>query len=800
MRARAFALVVWIAFLGLATVIVVRARYTADLSAFLPQAPSAAQRLLVDQLREGPASRLILVAIEAPEDPSRGYLSRALAARLRNDPQFQTVTNGDASGLERDREFVFAHRYLLSDRVTPEHFSALGLHSAIEESIEQLATPVGSLTKNLLVRDPTGETLQVLAQWDPVAPPATNAGVWASTDGRRALLVAQTRAAGSDTDGQQRAVIAIRKAFSAVQSAAANLNPGTAPTTAQLRLSGPGVFAVAARARIEREAIRFSMLSSLFIAVFLLAVYRSMPALMLGLLPVASGALAGVAAVAMTFGVVHAVTLGFGVTLIGEAVDYSVYLFLQARRGPHGERASTAVPGTLWPTIWLGMLTSVCGFASLLPSDFPGLAQLGCYSIAGLVTAALVTRFVLPRLLPRDLALRTVAPLGLAFAKALTALRPWRKALWLVAAAAALIVYTDRDHLWHRELSALSPVSAADQSLDAELRADLGAPDVRTLVIVSAVDPEAVLQSAEVVSRKLDTLVASGDIANFQTPTRYLPSRATQAARRDSIPNAHALPALLARSVLGLPIRAERLAAFLKDVEATRTAPLLTRTDLQRTSIAPVFDAMMIRHGERWSALLPLESSASGQHAFTIDIERIKRAVRASTANDVEVVVLDLKGESDALYTGYLSEAVRLSLAGLAAIVLVLLMVLRSPWRVARVVAPLLLAVLVVIAGFALIGHRLTLLHLIGMLLIVAIGSNYALFFDRRPSALESAADPEAQTRTIASLLVANFTTVLAFGTLSLSTVPVLSALGTTVAPGTLLALLFAAIMAKRHA
>ena len=32
----------------------------------------------------------------------------------------------------------------------------------------------------------------------------------------------------------------------------------------------------------------------------------------------------------------------------------------------------------------------------------------------------------------------------------------------------------------------------------------------------------------------------------------------------------------------------------------------------------------------------------------------------------------------------------------------------------------------------ALAGIRLTILHLIGMLLIVAVGSNYALFFDRR--------------------------------------------------------------------
>jgi len=50
---------------------------------------------------------------------------------------------------------------------------------------------------------------------------------------------------------------------------------------------------------------------------------------------------------------------------------------------------------------------------------------------------------------------------------------------------------------------------------------------------------------------------------------------------------------------------------------------------------------------------------------------------------------------------------------------------------------------------------------------------------------------------TLAALVIANTSTVIAFGLLSFSQVPVLVALGTTVAPGTFLALLFAAIGAS---
>jgi predicted exporter len=73
------------------------------------------------------------------------------------------------------------------------------------------------------------------------------------------------------------------------------------------------------------------------------------------------------------------------------------------------------------------------------------------------------------------------------------------------------------------------------------------------------------------------------------------------------------------------------------------------------------------------------------------------------------------------------------------------------------------------------------------------VGSNYALFFDRSSEPLHRGSLP----RTLASLLVANLATVSAFAVLACSSVPVLRDLGSTVAPGALLALVFAALMAR---
>jgi predicted exporter len=327
MMARAWAPLLWLGCVAFAAIIVARARYITDLSVFLPVNPTPVQQLLVDQLRDGPASRLILIAIVQGDAAARARASVALANRLRKDPQFSSVNNGAPDALQSDREFLFKHRYLLSESVTAERFSAPGLHAAISETIENLASPAGLLFKSLLPRDPTGELLNIIEQLSRSAAPETKDGVWVSADGSRCLAVAQTTASGSDSDAQARAIDAIRAAFASAVRAAP-----PAMSAVQLKLSGPGVFAVAARAKIERAAVRLSIASGMLVVTLLLVVYRSLPALVLGLLPVASGALIGIAAVALGFGAVHGVTLGFGATLIGESVDYSIYFFIQSHR------------------------------------------------------------------------------------------------------------------------------------------------------------------------------------------------------------------------------------------------------------------------------------------------------------------------------------------------------------------------------------------------------------------------------------------------------------------------------------
>jgi predicted exporter len=262
-----------------------------------------------------------------------------------------------------------------------------------------------------------------------------------------------------------------------------------------------------------------------------------------------------------------------------------------------------------------------------------------------------------------------------------------------------------------------------------------------------------------------------------------LPSVATQAARLASLPDADTLRTRLAEAAAGLPLPASRLGPFIADVEKARQQAPVRRTDLDDGPLGAIVNTLMYqRPGGGWSTLIALHPSPR------FDAARLQAAV----AGLPEVQVVDVGRELTGLYDRYLHEAFVQVLIGALAVVLLLAIYLRSARRLLAVCQPLVFAVVLTLGGMALLRVPLGILHLVGLLLIVAVGSNYALFFDQlRESG-------NADEDTLASLMLANLTTVLSFGLIALSDIPALSAIGRVVAPGALLALLLSAAFARR--
>jgi predicted exporter len=746
------AVALWLVLLALSAWQLSRTRVIADLGAFLPPSATPTQQLLLEQMRSV-ASRIVLIAVGGAPESRLVAASRAIASELGASGLFTSVQNGAEEGLRADREALIAYRYVLSPAVTAERFGAPALRAALESGLAELAARPGSSLARLLPRDPTGELGQIIERL-PGAGPQRRGGVWFSRDGKRALLVAETVAGGFDAVAQQEVIRAIEKA-------SAGLN---------LELSGAGVFAAASRAAIEREAWLLSLVSGTLILLLMLRIFRRARIVGLCFVPVASGLALGAATVALAFGNLHAITLGFGATLIGEAVDYPSYACLNAAPGESLRHALERI----WPTLRLAVLTTVLGGLTMLLSSFAGLAQLGLLTMSGVLAAGLVTRHVVPALAGGEPVMTQTYTVPAAVDDVLTRARRFSALVWVLAAAAAAVLYLHRGQLWEDDLQAMNPVPERLKATDRELRREIGAPDVRYLALARAQSREAALQHAEALEPKLEELVGRGALHGYELATRYLPSAATQAQRLEALPDPSTLQGNLREALRGLPFRPGVFEPFLREVEENRQRGPLTAASLRGTALGMKVDTLVTPVGLDWVVLVPLYG------------------VTDARALGAEITLLDLKGESERLLAGYRLEALRLGALAMAAIVLALMLGLRRLRAVLQVAAPVAAALLVSVALLHLAGERLTVFHLIAMLLVMGIGLNYSLFFDRPEEHLA------ARQRTLFALFVTCATTLLAFGTLAFSTNPVLRSIGLTVTVGTLTAFAMSAMMARR--
>ncbi len=759
-------LAVWLLALALLAIFVsVRLQLSSDLRLFMPKPQNAEQRLLIDEIGEGPGARLLLLAIEGGSPQALAETSQSLLESLGAAPQFRQISNGSSS-LEAFPEALLPYRYLLSPGFDSEPLDAGKLGTQLQQRVQDLNSPAASLLKPWVRRDPTLEVMQLFERWRPQNEPERALDVWMSADQTRALLVVETRAAGFDPHQQAEAIAAIEQAFADTRS-----EPGL-----RLLISGPGAFANIMQQRTAGEASRLGVMASLGMMLLMLFAYRRARFVLLGALPMVSAGLAGLAAVSALFGDVHGITLAFGFTLIGVAQDYPMHLFSHQHRGISPRENARA----LWPTLATGVASTCIAYLAFLFSGVTGLAQLACFSMVGVAVAGLCTRLLMPALLG-DLDAGAADSPRLARLLGLSDRLP--RPRWLVPAlalGAVMALLLGRGPLFENNLAALTPLPADLLQRDIELRQQLGAPDVRHMLVLRDHDEEALLQRSERLIPDLQALVAAGTISGFDLAARYLPSVATQRQRQSRLPDALSARLMLDQATQGKPFRAGIFEPFLDDLERARSADPLRVSDLRDTPLALRVDSLLRLGGDDAVALVSL----AGVH----DTGALSRF----SARHAGVQWLDLKQTSEQLVIEY-RERILISLL-LAAVLLIAVIAgsLRAPARVARVLLPMALSSLLVPALLHLVGVPLSLFHLIALVLAAGLGLDYALFFEHAES------DPAAQRRTLHALLVCAASTLMVFALLASASIPVLRAIGLTVSLGVVCNFVLAAMFARR--
>ncbi len=592
--------------------------------------------------------------------------------------------------------------------------------------------------------------------------------MWFSPSGDRALLLAETKAAGYDLDAQARALAVIKERFTAVRAGAGMT----------LLLSGPAVIATLSQDAIRAEIQLLSVAASVLVVAILWFAYRSPRPVLLSALPLLSAILTGMAAVGILFGYIHGITLGFGITLLGVAIDYPIHFFSHLD-GCLGVKGSLR---RIWPTLRLGAITTAMGYLAMITTAYGGLAQLGIFAIVGLLTAAACTRWVLPVLLPPLWAPSLPARDGLTW---LLYPNPMVAVIFLVSGILVLLALTViAPPLWKDDLAALSPIPGDVLALDRQLRTALGAPETSHMIVISAPDAETALQRGERLGKTLESWIHEGRLTGFESAARYLPSRKTQRERRLSLPEPAPLAENLDHALTGLPFKTGLFEPFLQAVEATRTRPLLHLKDLEGTALGLRVSSLLFQTDRGWNAVLPL--------AGVQDPERLSRDLARRHHGDG--YYLNMKQETQRVMAQFRDAALLRLGWGAVLITMALWFGLKNWRRVLAVLVPVTLAIVVDVALLLWLGSGLNLFHLVSLLLVLGIGIDYSLFFSRPDRELS------VRKRTLHAVLVCSGSTIGVFGMLALSSLPVLRAIGQTVAIGALLSLLMAVALARRVA
>ena len=758
----------------------------ADLTVLLPDRQSQDLAIMNQALRSGPAGRTVLIAL-APEDgaadPERlATLSRAYKTALMDTGYYAQVINGsfslDAGALDPFRDY----RYRLNPPLDANDYTVQGLAKKLEELLLELRGLGSPVIEDLMAADPTLRTLEVAQLFRDSGGPRKENGVWVGQDGTRAVLVALSKREGFDV-AKQRAVVA------ALETAEARVEADHGAI--ELTTAGPPVITVKGREAVNGETARLLALSLPVVALVLLAAFYRISVVLAAAVPLIAGFGAGAAAVAGVFGTVHVTTLGFGATLVGVTVDYPLHLFAHQRR-THGPWATAR---RIWPALRLGVATTAIGFVPLVFSSFPGVAQLGLFTLVALVVAALVTRYALPWTaqpiqLPETRAFwDRLAPLHHASAR----LR-W-PALALALACVGLMSFKG-DALWEADLRALSPTPQELKDTDKALRADLAATNPRFLVAIQGADAQEVLARGEALLPTLRELRETGVLAGFDTLARYLPSRARQAERLDALPDRAALQDRLAEATAGLPFDPGTFEAFVDDLSAAKQAGPVGPDDLQHPALRSRVANLLV-------------DTQDGVRGFAFirglrDPAALERALADTQVSGVRL--LDLKVETESLLRGYRTETLTwIALGGVLA-ALALGVGLRRARPVMLVSAAVAVSVLATAGVLVVVGTSLTVFHLLGLMVVAGLGLDYAIFLREaaeaeRPRATSKADDGDTHGRDARrSVVICAVTSTAVFAILGGAEFPMLAQLGTTVAIGAALSLLFGLIFTGRRA
>jgi predicted exporter len=510
--------------------------------------------------------------------------------------------------------------------------------------------------------------------------------------------------------------------------------------------TGQIFFAVSEAAAAKSDVQTIALIATLGIAIMIGLTFFSPVPLLGAILVVGSGLIAGAAALTAFFGTIHAIALVFGATMIGISIDYALHFLVV----PAGKTQSDDRFKTIRRGLGFGLLTSVIGFIALALSPTSLLLQIAIYSIAGLLAAFCSVKFLLPLFPARDV--RDNSPIAimhgslmvcLSYLVVSARLRLIVAGLLITALPITVLLVPGHDDI--RSLGQSNPHLISDARTISETLGLGGSP---AFIRIDGNSTQERLETSEAVRQAISPLIAGGKIHGAIALSDFVPSIARQKSNRE-----------LVRNDLYQPFAP----ALAEALQISITTPDLDAPYLTPDKVGSVLPEVANLQAAA-SDIIRLRGVSDGL-AVTSILSPFEDARLISPTETISKQFAEYRHWAD------------IALGAVLLVALVLASLRYGLQKGIRVFSAPAGAILFALIGSIVFGVPVSFFTTMAMFLVFAIGADYVLF-------LSEGNEGEQAAHTQIAVFLSLISSVLAFGLLATSSVPLVSDIGAVIAFG----------------
>ncbi|MGN0922192.1 MAG: MMPL family transporter [Cellvibrio sp.] len=545
----------------------------------------------------------------------------------------------------------------------------------------------------------------------------------------------------------------------------------------KLWVSGAVFHGAEASKNAQREMTIIGTGSIIGILVLFALAFRQFRPLVLTITSVAFGCGFAFFATHFVFSSVHLITLVFGASLIGVAVDYSLHYLCKQQATlqtySFSPEANSRVRRLLLPALALSLLTSILGYSCLLQTPLIGLQQIACFSVLGLAGAWLWVVVLYPYLMPKTF--KPSSPIideAANFCWSLLENVERARLKKLGVAALLIVVIGGLMFEFSRDVRTLYKPSPYLMASEQFLQKALQGVSPNQYFLVRASSEQALLErEAQFVREKLEPLVKEQALLGVMATSAWVPSIAQQTADYNSqysylFQDGHVSDFF---GQLGMePEYAEQAKAMM---------------EAEKTNWLTIDDWLSVARPDQ--ALL-WQGEFNNEYVSVVALRGVKDVAALAKLQSDDIIFVDRVSNLSGLLMKLVQSAALMLVFAYLAISVLIVTIYRRLHSLGIVMVPL-VSTLMVLGVLSIFGVAINLFHIFGCYLILGLGIDYAIF-----SYINGHRDFVARR----AIWLAAMTSSLSFGLLALSQTPMVQSFGIVLALGCLINLTLAPLVA----